>query len=48
MGKAMRDMRNSFSEDEGKKEGKPTNEGPEVANNAAAAVQNAPQSSNLQ
>ncbi len=53
MGKAMRDMRNSFTEDEEKKEGKQKNEGLEAANkagaeNAAAAIQNTPQNTNLQ
>ncbi len=48
MGKALRDMRHSFSEDEEKKEAKPNNEELKVANNAAASVQNAPQNTNLQ
>jgi len=54
MGKAMRDMRNSFTEDEEKKEDKQKNEGLEAANkagagNAAAAIQNnTPQNTNLQ
>ncbi len=52
MGKAMRDMRNSFTEDEEKK-GSQQNNGSEVENkagagSAAAAVQNAPQNTNLQ
>ncbi|AGL00470.1 twin-arginine translocase TatA/TatE family subunit [Desulfoscipio gibsoniae] len=53
MGKALRDMRNSFAEDEEKKESKPSKEGIVVATknesgNASATVQNAPQSTNLQ
>jgi sec-independent protein translocase protein TatA len=48
MGKALRDMRHSFSEDEEKKEAKPNNESLEVANNATTAVQNTSQNTNLQ
>ncbi len=53
MGKAMRDMRNSFTEDEEKKESRQNNEGLGMenkagANNVAATVQNASQNNNLQ
>lgn len=48
MGKALRDMRRSFSEeDEEKKEAKQNNESLEVANNAAIAVQNTSKNTNL-